>query len=52
MYASSQLARTLATLLAGGLPLLNALEVAAASVGNRAMARPWACHPTSARAKA
>jgi len=38
MYASSQLARTLSTLLAGGLPLLNALETAAASVGNRAMA--------------
>jgi type IV pilus assembly protein PilC len=39
MYATSQLTRTLATLLAGGLPLLNALEVAAASIGNRAMAR-------------
>jgi type IV pilus assembly protein PilC len=38
MYATSQLMRTLATLLAGGLPLLNALEVAAASIGNRAMA--------------
>ncbi len=39
IYATSQLARTLATLLAGGLPLLNALEVAAASVGNHAMGR-------------
>jgi type IV pilus assembly protein PilC len=39
MYATSQLMRTLSTLLAGGLPLLNALEVAAASIGNRAMAR-------------
>ena len=39
MYATSQLARTLSTLLAGGLPLLNALEVAAASIGNRAMAQ-------------
>jgi type IV pilus assembly protein PilC len=39
MYATSQLARTLSTLLAGGLPLLNALEVAAASMGNRAMAK-------------
>jgi type IV pilus assembly protein PilC len=39
MYATSQLMRTLATLLAGGLPLVNALEVAAASIGNRAMAR-------------
>jgi type IV pilus assembly protein PilC len=38
MYATSQLARTLSTLLAGGLPLLNALEVAAHSIGNRAMA--------------
>jgi len=39
MYATSQLMRTLSTLLAGGLPLLNALEVAAASVGNRAMSQ-------------
>jgi type IV pilus assembly protein PilC len=39
MYATSQLARTLSTLLGGGLPLLNALEVAAASIGNRAMAQ-------------
>jgi type IV pilus assembly protein PilC len=39
MYATSQLMRTLSTLLAGGLPLLNALEVAAASIGNRAMSR-------------
>jgi len=38
MYATSQLARTLSTLLSGGLPLLNALEVAASSVGNRALA--------------
>jgi type IV pilus assembly protein PilC len=39
MYATAQLGRTLATLLQGGLPLLNAMEVAAASIGNRAMAR-------------
>jgi type IV pilus assembly protein PilC len=39
MYATSQLMRTLSTLLAGGLPLVNALDVAAASVGNRAMAQ-------------
>jgi type IV pilus assembly protein PilC len=38
MYATSQLMRTLSTLLAGGLPLVNALEVAANSIGNRAMA--------------
>jgi type IV pilus assembly protein PilC len=37
MYATSQLARTLSTLLAGGLPLLNSLEISAASVGNRAV---------------
>jgi type IV pilus assembly protein PilC len=38
MYATSQLARTLSTLLSGGLPLLNAIEVASNSIGNRAMA--------------
>jgi type IV pilus assembly protein PilC len=38
MYATSQLTRTLSALLQGGLPLLNALEVAGASIGNRAMA--------------
>jgi len=39
MYATSQLMRTLSTLLAGGLPLVNALDVAASSIGNRAMAQ-------------
>jgi len=38
MYATSQLARTLSALLQGGLPLLNALEVASNSIGNRAIA--------------
>jgi type IV pilus assembly protein PilC len=38
MYATSQLARTLSTLLAGGLPLLSALGVAAQSIGNRRVA--------------
>jgi type IV pilus assembly protein PilC len=38
IYATSQLARTLSSLLAGGLPLVNAMEVASASIGNRAMA--------------
>jgi type IV pilus assembly protein PilC len=38
MYATSQLARTLSSLLSGGLPLINAMEVAAHSIGNRAMA--------------
>ena len=37
-YATRQLARTLSSLLAGGLPLINAMEVAANSIGNRAMA--------------
>jgi type IV pilus assembly protein PilC len=39
MYATSQLMRTLSTLLGGGLPLVNSLETSAASIGNRAMAR-------------
>jgi type IV pilus assembly protein PilC len=34
-FATSQMARTLATLLGGGLPLVNALDIAARSVGNR-----------------
>jgi len=33
-FATSQMARTLATLLGGGLPLVNALDIAAKSVGN------------------
>jgi type IV pilus assembly protein PilC len=37
-FATSQLARTLATLLGGGLPLVNALEIASRSVGNRFLA--------------
>ncbi|HET7747599.1 MAG TPA: type II secretion system F family protein [Vicinamibacteria bacterium] len=39
MYATSQLCRSLSALLAGGLPLVNALGVAATSVGNRALSR-------------
>lgn len=38
MYATSQFARTLSSLLAGGLPLVNAMEVTAQSISNRAMA--------------
>lgn len=38
-YATSQLARTLATLLGGGMPLVSALDVASRSVGNRHVAR-------------
>jgi type IV pilus assembly protein PilC len=37
-FATSQMARTLATLLNGGLPLVNALDIAAQSVGNQFMA--------------
>ncbi len=37
-FATSQLARTLGTLLGGGIPLVNSIEIAARSVGNRAMA--------------
>jgi type IV pilus assembly protein PilC len=36
-FATAQLARTLATLLGGGIPLVNALEIAARSTGNRHM---------------
>lgn len=36
-YSTSQLARSLSTLLSGGLPLVQALSVASASVGNRAI---------------
>ena len=36
-FSTSQLARTLATLLGGGIPLVNALEIAARSTGNRYM---------------
>ena len=38
-FATSQMARTLATLLGGGLPLVNALDIAARSIGNQHMAR-------------
>lgn len=38
-FATSQMARTLATLLGGGLPLVNALDIASKSVGNRFIAQ-------------
>jgi type IV pilus assembly protein PilC len=38
-FATAQTARTLATLLGGGIPLVNALEIAARSTGNRHMGR-------------
>ena len=34
-FATSQLARTLATLLGGGIPLVNALDIASRALGNR-----------------
>ena len=37
-FATSQMARTLATLLGGGLPLVNALDIASKSIGNKFMA--------------
>lgn len=38
-FATSQMARTLATLLGGGLPLVNALDIATRSVGNQYIAQ-------------
>ena len=37
-FSTSQMARTLATLLGGGLPLVHALDIAAKSIGNQFMA--------------
>jgi type IV pilus assembly protein PilC len=37
-FSTSQMSRTLATLLGGGLPLVNALDIAAKSIGNQFMA--------------
>jgi type IV pilus assembly protein PilC len=37
-FSTAQAARTLATLLGGGIPLVNSLEIAARSIGNRYMA--------------
>jgi type IV pilus assembly protein PilC len=37
-FATSQMARTIATLLGGGLPLVHALDIASKSVGNQYMA--------------
>ncbi|MGE3510179.1 MAG: type II secretion system F family protein [Vicinamibacterales bacterium] len=38
-FATSQMARTLSTLLGGGLPLVHALDIAAQSIGNQFIAR-------------
>ncbi len=40
-FVTSQLARTLATLLGGGIPLVNAIEITGRSIGNRYMARQF-----------
>lgn len=37
-FGTSQLARTLATLLGGGIPLVHAIEIASRSIGNRSLA--------------
>ena len=38
-FSTSQMARTLATLLSGGIPLVNSLEIASRSTGNRHMGK-------------
>ena len=38
-FATSQLARTLATLLGGGIPLVSALDISGRAIGNRYLAR-------------
>ncbi len=38
-FVTSQMARTLATLLGGGIPLVNAIEITGRSIGNRYLAR-------------
>jgi type IV pilus assembly protein PilC len=48
-FATSQMARTLATLLGGGLPLVNALEIATRAMGNQYMARQLSVVTTGVR---
>ena len=48
-FATTHLARTLATLLGGGIPLVNALEIAARSTGNRHMGFELAAVATKVR---
>jgi type IV pilus assembly protein PilC len=38
-FSTAQVARTISTLLAGGIPLVNALDIASKSVGNRSVAQ-------------
>ena len=48
-FATTQLARTLATLLGGGIPLVNALEIASRSTGNRHLGEELAIVATKVR---
>ena len=48
-FATTQMARTLATLLGGGIPLVNALEIASRSTGNRHMGDELALVATKVR---
>ncbi len=48
-FATTQMARTLATLLGGGIPLVNALEIASRSTGNRHMGEELAIVATKVR---
>jgi type IV pilus assembly protein PilC len=48
-FATAQLARTLATLLGGGIPLVNALEIGAQSMTNRYLARELLAVTTKVR---
>ena len=48
-FAFSQLSRTLSTLLSGGIPLVNSLEIVAESSGNRVITRAMKAAITSVR---
>lgn len=48
-FATAQVSRTMATLLAGGLPLVNALDIAARATGNRSVGDHLAAVATEVR---
>jgi len=48
-FATSQVARTLATLLGGGIPLVNAIDIASRSTGNRHLGEELAIVATKVR---
>ena len=48
-FVTAQMARTLATLLGGGIPLVNSLEVTARSVSNQHMGKSWTSVTQSVR---